>query len=86
MIKVFGKNKGVDIMQNLKYQDLSIEDLRKLFFATAIIGAQAGFYSEKEARAACHIFEVFAKTLQDPELIELGLDATGEIDFNDAMN
>jgi hypothetical protein len=68
------------------HQDLTVDELRKLFYVTAIVGSQEGFYTEEEAISACNIFEVFAKTLRNPSLIELGLETVRDTELEDIFN
>ena len=68
------------------YKELTIEELTKLFYATAIIGAESGYCTEYEAKKACGIFEIYAHNLNDPSVIELGLIAVGDADFGKTMN
>lgn len=68
------------------HQDLTVDELRKLFYVTAIIGSEGKFYSEKEAEVACNIFEVFAKSLENPSMIELGLATVSDVELESVMN
>lgn len=68
------------------YQDLTIDELRTLFYAAAIVGSESGFYKEDEAKIACSVFEVFAKNLEDPRLIKLGLETIGDVELEAVMN
>ncbi len=68
------------------YQDLTIDELRKLFYAAAIVGAEGGFCTDEAAHSACDIFEVFAKTLTNPSLIEIGLRTLSDVELKGVFN